>query len=144
ARTGLRSYIRSKFDKRISGNPFGESIGRAMQAFYSAAGDERVAGEFGAKVIALCEQVIRVAENGQVGEGHVGNGIDRPLSGKPVKEHVGVHDDTVTGPKLAQVLVLGATGFIGQELVRKLMADGHTVRVLVRDCQKLPQELRTE
>lgn len=36
------------------------------------------------------------------------------------------------GDKPEQVLVTGATGFIGQELVRALLADGHQVTVLTR------------
>ena len=37
-----------------------------------------------------------------------------------------------------EVLVLGATGFIGQELARQLLDRGHAVRVLVRNPGRLP------
>ena len=40
------------------------------------------------------------------------------------------------------ILVLGATGFIGQELTRQLLDRGHAVRVLVRSPGRLPEDLR--
>lgn len=40
------------------------------------------------------------------------------------------------------VLVTGATGFIGGHLTQRLLKDGYTVRVLVRDPQKLTMALR--
>ena len=39
------------------------------------------------------------------------------------------------------MLVLGGTGFIGQALVRQLVAVGHAVRLLVRDPRNLPLAL---
>ncbi len=35
------------------------------------------------------------------------------------------------------ILVSGATGYIGGRLVPRLLADGHSVRVLVRDHDRL-------
>jgi uncharacterized protein YbjT (DUF2867 family) len=35
------------------------------------------------------------------------------------------------------VLVTGATGFVGGQLVPRLLADGHRVRALVRDPRRL-------
>lgn len=37
---------------------------------------------------------------------------------------------------MAQVLVTGATGFIGRQLVPTLLAEGHSVRALVRDAER--------
>ena len=42
----------------------------------------------------------------------------------------------------ADILLLGATGFIGQELARQLLAAGHRIRLLVRNPGRLPDELR--
>ncbi len=36
-----------------------------------------------------------------------------------------------------RLLVTGATGYIGGRLVTRLLDEGHTVRVLVRDAQRL-------
>jgi len=37
----------------------------------------------------------------------------------------------------ARVLVTGATGFVGSHLAESLLADGHTVRLLIRDPRRL-------
>lgn len=42
----------------------------------------------------------------------------------------------------APVVVTGATGFVGRHLVRRLVAEGTPVRVLVRDPGRLPADLR--
>ena len=42
----------------------------------------------------------------------------------------------------AEILVLGATGFIGRELARQLLAAGHRIRVLVRNPGRLPEDLQ--
>jgi UDP-glucose 4-epimerase len=39
------------------------------------------------------------------------------------------------------VLVTGATGFIGQHLVKRLIQEGHTVRCLIRDAEKAKRVL---
>jgi uncharacterized protein YbjT (DUF2867 family) len=39
-----------------------------------------------------------------------------------------------------RVLVIGGTGYVGARLVPRLLADGHTVRCLVRDPAKLARE----
>ena len=41
-----------------------------------------------------------------------------------------------------EILVLGATGFIGQELARQLLDRGHPIRVLVRNPGRLPADLK--
>ena len=42
----------------------------------------------------------------------------------------------------ADILLLGATGFIGQELARQLVAAGHRIRILVRNPGKLSEDLQ--
>ena len=43
-----------------------------------------------------------------------------------------------------QILLLGATGFIGQELTRHLIAQGHPVRALVRNPSRLPADIQAQ
>ena len=40
------------------------------------------------------------------------------------------------------ILILGATGFIGQELARQLLASGHRIRILVRNLGRLPDDIQ--
>ena len=47
---------------------------------------------------------------------------------------------TGTSPR-AEILVLGATGFIGQELAQQLLSAGQGFRILVRNPGRLPDEL---
>ena len=41
-----------------------------------------------------------------------------------------------------EILILGVTGFIGQELARQLLSGGHIIRVLVRNPGRLPADLK--
>jgi farnesol dehydrogenase len=43
----------------------------------------------------------------------------------------------------SRILITGATGFVGEKLVPKLLARGRTVRALVRDPSGLPPHLRS-
>jgi uncharacterized protein YbjT (DUF2867 family) len=46
--------------------------------------------------------------------------------------------------RIERILVLGATGLIGAPVARQLLADGHYVRVLVRDVDRARAQLGTE
>lgn len=125
AKHTLRTYIKSKLKLEKRGNPYGASIARAMDAFYTSSSfDERVNGRFGARVIRLCEQL--------------GSFAHLPSDKNVAEENVG--PETVRTP--AKVLVLGGSGFIGKELLRQLIAAGHSVRALVRNVTAIPQEMR--
>jgi hypothetical protein len=65
ARRTLRNYVESKLKLRARGNPYGESIARAMDAFYDPRGlplDARIDGHTGATVIRLCEAMGALAD----------------------------------------------------------------------------------
>jgi len=127
ARQTLFRYIKSKLHLEPRGNAYGESIARAMDAFYGASGaalDERLNGQTGARVIALCERM----------------GV---LANLPADETVPWKALQVATCTVApRILVLGGTGFIGKELLRQLTAGGHSVRLLARGLAGIPADLR--
>ena len=122
ARRTLGSYIKAKLKLGKRGNPYGASIAQAMDAFYSPlAVDERVDGRMGAQVIRVCEKLGDLAK----------------LSAEMVEP-----ETSHVVPAAARILVLGGTGFIGKELLRQLIGQGHAVRALVRSAAGVPQEIR--
>jgi predicted dehydrogenase/nucleoside-diphosphate-sugar epimerase len=124
ARTTLLRYLRSKLDLGARGTPYGSTIVRAMDAFYAPGRgplDIRVDGKTGANVIRLCEEMAAAAN---------------------LPADVAVSQPAATPAATPSVLVLGATGFIGRELVRQLVDSGHGVRLLVRSAGNLPPHMR--
>jgi len=124
ARQTLKNYIFSKLHLEQRGTPYAESIGRAMDAFYASLGstarpDRRIAAAMGAGVIGFCERM---------GE----------LANLPAAPQLA----PAPPPRPAQILVLGGTGFIGKELVQQLIAEGRSVRLMVRNASSLPDEVR--
>ncbi len=132
ARGTLARYVRSKLRLEKRGSPYGESIARAMDAFYAglnrgAAADERIADEFGARVIRVCRQIGEMAA--------------LPETPAAVRTRPAGRESAAVAGARPGVLVLGGTGFIGKELLRQLVAAGRPVRVLVRSAAGLPDEL---
>ena len=125
ARRTLWTYIKSKAKLTKRGNPYGASIARAMDAFYSSGSlDGRVDGRLGANVIRICESL--------GGFAHL-----------PGEKQVSKPQKTVGKAIAPPILVLGGAGFIGKELLRKLIASGHNLRALVRSEAGIPLDLRT-
>jgi predicted dehydrogenase/nucleoside-diphosphate-sugar epimerase len=126
ARGNLARYVLSKLKLGQRGSAYGSGIRGAIEAFYASidgAGDPRISGEFGASVIALCQRIAAAS-----GVAPASNVASVPVAAPAI------------GPT---ILVLGATGFIGKELVRQLTATGHATRVLVRSKGRLPTSLQT-
>jgi predicted dehydrogenase/nucleoside-diphosphate-sugar epimerase len=126
ARGNLARYILAKLKLSKRGSAYGSGIRGAIEAFYASingAEDARISGEFGTSVIGLCERI--AAASG--------------LAPTPRLAAVPVASPSIQ-PK---ILVLGATGFIGKELVRQLTAAGHATCVLVRGKGRLPASLQT-
>jgi nucleoside-diphosphate-sugar epimerase/predicted dehydrogenase len=102
--------------KAPSSNPFDDSVARCLDRYYTmidAEPDSRLDGQFGANVIAECERIV--------------SGAAFELAESDRKAWA------VIPPKhRPTVLVIGGTGFIGQYLVRVLVARGIAVRVVTR------------
>jgi nucleoside-diphosphate-sugar epimerase/predicted dehydrogenase len=129
ARRTLAYYALSKLHLVSRGSPYGDSIAGTMDAFYGPpqqALEARVSAQSGAEVIRICAAIPAAAGLLVVAESAT-PAVPPPGADLPA----------------ARVLVLGATGFIGLELVRQLTRAGHRVRVLARSPSKLPLELRT-
>lgn len=114
ARRDIARFVKATLTKAPAANPFEESIGRSVAAFYRdwhAPVDPRLAGTFGTQVIALCEAA---AKQLPASEAAAAVAAPMPAAAAPT------------------ALVVGGTGFIGRRLVEQLVAKGHGVRVLTR------------
>ena len=128
ARHSLTQYALSKLKLSTRGSPYGLSITRALQSFYVGLGktiDSRISAELGREIVDLCTTI------GNTGAGELATPTIEPPP----------QPQAITSSRQAtptETLILGATGFIGQELVRQLLADGHPIRILVRNPGRLP------
>ncbi len=127
-RRNLARYALSKFRLAKDGNAFGASISRALRQFYAdfpAVKDSRLTAAFGGRVVRTCLDVATAA------------GLDATEERSPEPRAV-----ARAGTSVADVLVLGGSGFIGKALVRRLVDGGKRVRVLARDPGSIPASLR--
>ena len=131
ARGSLLDYALSKLKLRNRGNPYQTTIIDSVAAFYSSIVsktelDSRIDGSTsGAAVVDLCCRVIDSAG--------VNLSIEPPTN--LISKEVAV---TPT------VLVLGARGFIGSELVTQLLAAGYSVRAMVRGPSPKLEQLASD
>lgn len=128
----IREYGLSRLKLSNKGSSYGLSIARALQSFYKGLGntvDHRLSVDLGRQVTNLC---ITIGEMG------AGAQVPEPAADPP--------DTLAALPRNgapAEILILGATGFIGRELTRQLVGAGRAVRVLVRNPGRLPEDLQT-
>jgi predicted dehydrogenase/nucleoside-diphosphate-sugar epimerase len=137
ARRGFNHYVLSKLKLSNQGSPYGLSIARAMQSFYAQireSTDPRLAPELGRDVVELCNKISR--STGLETAAPAAEDVPSAKTASPASAVTGA--ESKVHP---EILVLGATGFIGQELARQLLAGGHALRVLVRDPGRLPVDL---
>ncbi|MBK9384039.1 MAG: NAD-dependent epimerase/dehydratase family protein [Planctomycetes bacterium] len=123
ARAMRTGYMLSTLKLRPSCDPFAAGMRGSIASFHQAlrAGHEpECSGASGRDVVSLCELATQ----------------DLPApTFRPTKP-------AELPPRAAEVLVLGASGFIGRHLVRRLRRAGHPLRVLVRKPGMLPEHLR--
>ena len=112
----LRRRIRAALGKQPASAPFEESIDRSIATFYENLNgtiDSRHQARFGAETIRLAETIAQKA------------GFDRPTG-------AALSIPMPVPLRASNILVVGGTGFIGRALVKRLLDDGHGVRVLTR------------
>ncbi len=120
----LANVVLAKAGLVKTDGPFATGIARAVRRFYETRQgtlDERLAPSLSTAAIALGETVKKIAD----------------LPAPP-----GVERGGAAAAAASDTLVVGGTGFIGRALVRKLTEDGAKVRVLARDPDGCPPELR--
>jgi nucleoside-diphosphate-sugar epimerase/predicted dehydrogenase len=139
ARGTLGQVIYSKL-RPTGGGPYGQSIARALQSFYAHPGDAidpRLSPELGRDVVRACVEIGRMMGGTQAARPAPG------ANGRPPKANGAAPGPAPAGSVAhPEILVLGATGFIGQELARQLLDAGHAIRVLVRNPGRLPAGLK--
>jgi nucleoside-diphosphate-sugar epimerase len=136
ARLTLARYVLSKLKLSTKGSAYGLSISRAVQAFYaglSGPADPRLSATMGLNVVSLCVKI------GQMG---VDSSVQPPSDVTPAPSPRVLESKVESAATAAPILVLGATGFIGQELARQLLAAKRQIRVLVRNPGRLPPDLK--
>ena len=119
AGTNVCRHVLSKLKLSRYGNAYGASIAASVAEFYhlvrDGRADGRIAPRFATEVVAAAETIGR-------------------LGVRASPEQI-VVPPPVASPGSAcrpRVLVLGGSGFIGRELVARLLGEGHDVRVLAR------------
>jgi nucleoside-diphosphate-sugar epimerase/predicted dehydrogenase len=128
----LMHYVLSKFHVSRRGNSFGASIERSLQTFYGVIDgkpDPRMSPEFSANVVKFCKQL---ADEVHDASGAEQVSVKSQDAAKSAFVGVGATTSNGRAKEVATTLVLGGTGFIGKELVAKLVEANHRVRVLTR------------
>ena len=118
-----------------AGSPYAQSIARTMQSFYANPGDSldaRLSPALGRDIVQTCVEI---------GRQIAGTHASWPASGTNGTVPKANGAAPVGSEARPEILVLGATGFIGQELARQLLASGHSIRVMVRNPGRLPADL---
>lgn len=122
----LASYGISKISRSVAGNAYGESIRNSIAKFYAQGEVDRgISPEFGSEVIMHCEQVRCSARESIESKQLVAT---ESMATPDVVTAVPNREDKSS----PSVLVLGGTGFIGRELVNKLVEHGQQVRLFAR------------
>lgn len=117
------SYVLSTLRLRPRSDPFFLSMRANIAAFYQglASGKIPVDGTFGADIVRVCEQIAAAG------------------GAKPAAMPTAGARATAAPMAEWDVAVLGGTGFIGTQVVRRLVAAGHRVAVLARNTRALPE-----
>jgi predicted dehydrogenase/nucleoside-diphosphate-sugar epimerase len=127
---GAAQYVTSLLKLRDRSDVFYVGMKSSIQAFHrawQAAEALPCSGRDGAAVVRLCEQVTASLEPAAV-----------PVQPAAAPVHAAVQEPSGS----AQVLVTGATGFLGRHLIPRLRCAGYSLRVLVRRPGLLPEYLR--
>ena len=127
ARKTLADYLLSTLKLRRRGSPYQSTITDSINTFYAALSsgttlDGRVSGEAGRDVVFWCEKIVQEAG----------------ISPSSAPRQRNARSKNGIAPT---VLVFGGTGFIGQELIRQLLAAGYGVRAVVRRSAAILEQL---
>lgn len=127
------NYLLSVLKVRKPADPFFMGMKGSIEAFYQAfrKGIEPLsAGDDGLAVIEYCDKATAHIPSNTLDQAKV---IRPPVLTNPVVNRNNGH---------AEVLVIGATGFIGEHLVRALLKAGHKIRVMARKPESVSSLFR--
>ncbi len=119
ARGNLASYVASTLKLKPRSDSFIRSMAGSIKSFYADLEHSRgdLSGADGRRMVELCERMVKLAD------------LEAPPKlAAPAQSEAGPYD----------VLVIGGTGFIGSEVVKRLAAEGKSVGVLARGINNLP------
>lgn len=125
--SNFSNYVFSKLKLQGKSDLFYVGMKNSIEAFYAAFSRNSlspVSGEDGKRVIEFCE---KWAETAGVKKN------PKPVEMKPFEDRIGN----------AKILITGATGFIGRQLVEYIIAQKRPVRILVRNPLSLPASFQS-
>jgi len=141
ARAGLRDYVAQTVLRAARRDAFWVGMRDSIHAFHAAlrAGAAPPSGaEDAAEVLAWCERAADPARSSAVAQAAQASSAPAP---SVARASASVASSTPRAPRTGEILVLGATGFIGRRVLARLLARGAPVSVLARRMQALPEPL---
>ena len=124
----LKNFIYETCGFQAPGNAFGVSIRRSIETFYNKLDDreldQRHSPGFSTEVVECCKRFVEKVQPPSM--------IGKSSTKRPIRN-----------ASEAEIVVFGGSGFIGKELIRQLVKEGESVKLICRNPEALPVELKS-